>query len=309
MLDRARVADEAGFDVLGTIDKPNFDSWDPLVTLAGVGGVKERARLATTILQLPPRNAVLVAKPGGREDEFQALDAELRGAPGPADLGGRSAAQSDGTRRACRAASSSARSLRVDEAAHRDRYCPRTRAAASRRSLGCRDSRCPAVLSHDPDHVLDLPGEHAEIGRRRCTASALVQRLEDDVGLRVRVLFEEHVPQVHRLLLSQGEGDDTAGGLLARRSSPGSSSDSRRRCGRNVPGRRRSRRSRSRKARGPEPLDLARERRKRRTSSVNRPSIDLNSVLATHYQASGTVDALELEAPSASPRPASSPPN
>ena len=92
MLDWARLADEAGFDVLGTIDKPNFDSWDPLATLAGVATVTERARLATTILQLPPRNQVLVAKQaavidqlsagrlvlglaqGGREDDFLALD-------------------------------------------------------------------------------------------------------------------------------------------------------------------------------------------------------------------------------------------
>jgi alkanesulfonate monooxygenase SsuD/methylene tetrahydromethanopterin reductase-like flavin-dependent oxidoreductase (luciferase family) len=99
MLDWARLADEAGFDVLGTIDKPNFDSWDPIATLAGVAAVTERARLATTILQLPPRNEVLVAKQaavvdqlsggrlvlglaqGGREDDFQALeaDAEFRG--------------------------------------------------------------------------------------------------------------------------------------------------------------------------------------------------------------------------------------
>jgi alkanesulfonate monooxygenase SsuD/methylene tetrahydromethanopterin reductase-like flavin-dependent oxidoreductase (luciferase family) len=54
MLDWARLADQAGFAVLGTIDKPNYDSWDPLVTLAGVAGVTERVGLATTILVLPP---------------------------------------------------------------------------------------------------------------------------------------------------------------------------------------------------------------------------------------------------------------
>jgi alkanesulfonate monooxygenase SsuD/methylene tetrahydromethanopterin reductase-like flavin-dependent oxidoreductase (luciferase family) len=97
MLAWARLADEAGFDTLGTIDKPNYDSWDPLVTLAGVAGVTERARLATTILQLPPRNEVLVAKQaavvdhlsggrlvlgiaqGGREDDYQVLGAAFRG--------------------------------------------------------------------------------------------------------------------------------------------------------------------------------------------------------------------------------------
>jgi alkanesulfonate monooxygenase SsuD/methylene tetrahydromethanopterin reductase-like flavin-dependent oxidoreductase (luciferase family) len=89
MLAWARLADEAGFHVLGTIDKPNYDSWDPLTTLAGVAGVTERIGLATTILQLPPRNEVLVAKQaavvdqlsggrlvlgvaqGGREDDFE----------------------------------------------------------------------------------------------------------------------------------------------------------------------------------------------------------------------------------------------
>jgi alkanesulfonate monooxygenase SsuD/methylene tetrahydromethanopterin reductase-like flavin-dependent oxidoreductase (luciferase family) len=97
MLDWARLADEAGFHVLGTIDKPNYDAWDPLVTLAGVAGVTERIRLATTILQLPPRNEVLVAKQaavvdqlsggrldlglaqGGREDDFEVFDAEFAG--------------------------------------------------------------------------------------------------------------------------------------------------------------------------------------------------------------------------------------
>ena len=97
MLDWARLSDEAGFDVLGTIDKPNYDSWDPLVTLAGVAGVTERIGLATTILLLPPRNEVLVAKhaavvdqlsdgrltlglaQGSREDDYELLGVEFKG--------------------------------------------------------------------------------------------------------------------------------------------------------------------------------------------------------------------------------------
>lgn len=96
-LDWARLADQAGFSTLGTIDKPNYDSWDPLTTLAGAATVTERAQLATTILQLPPRNEVLVAKQaavvdqlsggrlvlglgqGGRQDDFDALDADFAG--------------------------------------------------------------------------------------------------------------------------------------------------------------------------------------------------------------------------------------
>ena len=97
MLDWARLADEAGFHLVSTIDKPNYDSWDPLVTLAGVAGVTERIGLATTILQLPPRNEVLVAKQaavvdrlsdgrltlgvaqGGREDDYELFGVPFRG--------------------------------------------------------------------------------------------------------------------------------------------------------------------------------------------------------------------------------------
>ena len=97
MLDWARLADEAGFHTLATIDKPAYDSWDPLVTLAGVAGVTEWARLATTILQLPNRNETLVAKQaavvdrlsggrldlgvaqGGREDDYEVFGAPFKG--------------------------------------------------------------------------------------------------------------------------------------------------------------------------------------------------------------------------------------
>jgi alkanesulfonate monooxygenase SsuD/methylene tetrahydromethanopterin reductase-like flavin-dependent oxidoreductase (luciferase family) len=97
MLDWAHLADEAGFAVLGTIDKPNYDSWDPLATLAGVAGVTQRIKLATSILQLPNRNEVIVAKQaavidqlsggrlvlgvaqGGREDDYELLDAPFKG--------------------------------------------------------------------------------------------------------------------------------------------------------------------------------------------------------------------------------------
>lgn len=97
MLDWARLADEAGFHTLATIDRPAYDSWDPLVTLAGVAGVTEQARLATTILQLPNRNETLVAKQagvldrlsggrldlgvaqGGREDDYEVLGAPFKG--------------------------------------------------------------------------------------------------------------------------------------------------------------------------------------------------------------------------------------
>jgi alkanesulfonate monooxygenase SsuD/methylene tetrahydromethanopterin reductase-like flavin-dependent oxidoreductase (luciferase family) len=61
-LDWARVADQAGFHSFGTIDRPSQDVWDPLIALAAAAAVTERVRLATTILQLPNRNEVMVAK-------------------------------------------------------------------------------------------------------------------------------------------------------------------------------------------------------------------------------------------------------
>lgn len=94
-LDWARIADRAGFHVFGTIDQPGIDVWDPLVSLAAAAAVTERVRLATTILQLPNRNEVLVAKQaavidrlsggrldlgvavGGRESDFKALGARF----------------------------------------------------------------------------------------------------------------------------------------------------------------------------------------------------------------------------------------
>jgi alkanesulfonate monooxygenase SsuD/methylene tetrahydromethanopterin reductase-like flavin-dependent oxidoreductase (luciferase family) len=61
-LDWARAADHAGFHSFGTIDRPSHDDWEPLISLAAAAAVTERVRLATTILQMPNRNEVLVAK-------------------------------------------------------------------------------------------------------------------------------------------------------------------------------------------------------------------------------------------------------
>lgn len=92
-IDWARLADEAGFHVIATLDRPNYDSWDGLATLAGMATVTERVRLSTMTLQLPSRNEVVVAKQaavidqlsggrfelgislGGRRDDYDALGA------------------------------------------------------------------------------------------------------------------------------------------------------------------------------------------------------------------------------------------
>jgi alkanesulfonate monooxygenase SsuD/methylene tetrahydromethanopterin reductase-like flavin-dependent oxidoreductase (luciferase family) len=89
----ARVADQAGFHVIATFDRPNYDLWDGLTTLAGMATVTDRIRLSTLTLQLPPRNEVVVAKQaavidrlsdgrfelglslGGRRDDYDALGA------------------------------------------------------------------------------------------------------------------------------------------------------------------------------------------------------------------------------------------
>ncbi len=97
LLDWAREAENAGFHSLGTIDQPGYDSWDPLVALSAAAAVTERIRLATTILQLPNRNEVQVAKQvatidqlsngrvdlgvavGGRPSDYQALGVSMKG--------------------------------------------------------------------------------------------------------------------------------------------------------------------------------------------------------------------------------------
>ena len=94
-LDWVRLADRAGFDTLSTLDRPNYDMWDPLVSLAAAAAATERIRLATTTLPLPNRNEVLVAKQaavidrlsggrlslgvslGSRPDDYQVFGATL----------------------------------------------------------------------------------------------------------------------------------------------------------------------------------------------------------------------------------------
>jgi len=82
VLEWARRADAAGFNSLGTLDRPNYDSWEPLVTLAAAAAVTERIRLATTILQISNRNETLVAKQAAVVDQLSAGRLDLGVAPG-----------------------------------------------------------------------------------------------------------------------------------------------------------------------------------------------------------------------------------
>lgn len=62
VLEWARRADEAGFAAVSAHDRPDHDTWDPLVTLAAAAAVTSRVRLITTTLLLPAREAGNVAK-------------------------------------------------------------------------------------------------------------------------------------------------------------------------------------------------------------------------------------------------------
>jgi alkanesulfonate monooxygenase SsuD/methylene tetrahydromethanopterin reductase-like flavin-dependent oxidoreductase (luciferase family) len=96
-LEWARIADAAGFHTLTVHDKPNHDTWEPLITLAAVAVVTRRARLLTASLLLPTRDEALVAKQslvvdqlsngrldlgvsvGVREDDYELFGREMRG--------------------------------------------------------------------------------------------------------------------------------------------------------------------------------------------------------------------------------------
>jgi alkanesulfonate monooxygenase SsuD/methylene tetrahydromethanopterin reductase-like flavin-dependent oxidoreductase (luciferase family) len=63
LVEWARLADEAGFSALGTIDRIVYPNYDAIAALSAAAAVSQRIRLATTVILGPLRqNAALLAK-------------------------------------------------------------------------------------------------------------------------------------------------------------------------------------------------------------------------------------------------------
>lgn len=69
--------ERAGFHSLVVHDRPNHESWDPLVALAAAGAVTERTRLVAGALLLPPREEAAVALQAAVVDVISAGRLEL----------------------------------------------------------------------------------------------------------------------------------------------------------------------------------------------------------------------------------------
>lgn len=97
VLDWARLAEDAGFSTLGTLDRVVYDNYDAVPVLAAAAAVTSRIRLTTAILIAPYRgNGAVLAKQlasvdrlsggrltagiavGGREDDYTATDVPFR---------------------------------------------------------------------------------------------------------------------------------------------------------------------------------------------------------------------------------------
>ena len=96
ILEWARLAEQAGFSTLGTIDRVVYPNYESLIALAAAAAVTERIGLATDILIAPlRRSTALLAKQaatiddlsggrltlglavGGRADDFEAVGADF----------------------------------------------------------------------------------------------------------------------------------------------------------------------------------------------------------------------------------------
>lgn len=96
IIEWARQADAGPFSTLASLDRVVYPNYEPLITLAAAAAVSRRARLMTTVLLAPTRNAGILAKQaasldalsggrlslglgiGGREDDFLAAGEPIR---------------------------------------------------------------------------------------------------------------------------------------------------------------------------------------------------------------------------------------
>jgi alkanesulfonate monooxygenase SsuD/methylene tetrahydromethanopterin reductase-like flavin-dependent oxidoreductase (luciferase family) len=99
LTDWARAAEDAGFSILGTIDRVVYPNYEPLTALAAAAAVTDRIRLTTDVMLGPLRmNPAVVAKQmlsldalgggdravlgigvGAREDDYQVSDLPMSG--------------------------------------------------------------------------------------------------------------------------------------------------------------------------------------------------------------------------------------
>ena len=97
VMEFARRAEARGFDAVAVHDRPNHETWEPLLTLAAVTQVTSRVRLATGAIILPTRSETFLVKQatlvdrlsdgrldlglavGGRADDFEVLDRSFAG--------------------------------------------------------------------------------------------------------------------------------------------------------------------------------------------------------------------------------------
>jgi alkanesulfonate monooxygenase SsuD/methylene tetrahydromethanopterin reductase-like flavin-dependent oxidoreductase (luciferase family) len=70
VLEWAKRADATGFSSLTVIDRLVYPNFEPMMTLAAVSSVTQRARLMTTVLVAPLRNAAILAKEAATLDKL-----------------------------------------------------------------------------------------------------------------------------------------------------------------------------------------------------------------------------------------------
>jgi alkanesulfonate monooxygenase SsuD/methylene tetrahydromethanopterin reductase-like flavin-dependent oxidoreductase (luciferase family) len=72
LIEWAKRADRGSFSSLGVVDRPRYDSYDPMTTLASVAAVTQRVGLVTMVVIGPLRNNAVLAKEAATIDHISA---------------------------------------------------------------------------------------------------------------------------------------------------------------------------------------------------------------------------------------------